>query len=750
MSRISKEISVETVQNEIALYCSAVFEPDDIVEVRRLPSGHSSWYRAKEFSSVGEDLQLLNESGESIFVGANPRRDRGGKTNRDVSCWRCLFLDFDNSSLHEVQQRLDESELPEPTVIVASGHGIHAYYRLKEPITDIALGTSHQKKLIALLKSDKSVHDAARIMRAPGFMNHKQPAAQCRIIEAYPDKTYDLDDITSILNQCSTPAEAGSTAGYDSVAIANITDAVKRAAAAADTWDSATMGDRNSTAFRRAACLVKDFALSEADAFPILAEWNSRNDPPLPEPELRKVLDSAVKNGQHAVGSKLNQNPYGGNSVNRVTIDNSMRRPPWPEELAKEAYHGLAGQATRIIEPHSEADPTAVLIQFIVFFGNLIGKSAHFVAEGAKHHLNLFTILVGATSKGRKGSSMAHVKNIFLKVEEYWVNLIQSGLSSGEGLIWAVRDPIYRIERDRKTGTTDEVLVDPGVEDKRLLVIEPEFASVLRVAARDGNTLSAIVRNAWDGGTLQTITKNSPAKATGAHVSIVGHIVSEELCRYMTTTEAGNGFGNRFLWLCVKRSKALPEGGSLNMEDLAPVIAGIMDAKDFAVKTGQMRLGVEARKIWYDVYPDLSDGKPGLLGAMTSRAEAQVMRLACIYALLDECSYIGQEHLLAALAVWDYCDASARHIFGSSLGNPIADEILRVLKATPNGLTRNDIRNHFGRNQPAARITQALAELLDNNLAHCKQEETAGRPAERWFTGSIYNAVNAVNAKKRT
>ena len=746
MVKACKKITGAGIQKEIEVFWPAVFEPGDIVEVRRLPSGVSSWHKAEELPTIAKTLLRQNNKGVNIFVGANPRRQLGGKTNEHVACWRCLFVDFDNVSQETVQERLLESALPAPTMIIASGHGYHVYWRLSEPITDIACGTQSQKKLIVLLGSDKSVHDASRIMRAPGLLNHKQPAAPCRIVEAHPDRRYDLEEITSILDLSDPPASNEKSASGDPANAVDNVVAVKRATAAAATWDTVAKGDRNSTALRRAAYLVKDFGLSEADAWQIMMEWNDRNDPPLPEPELRKCLANAVKYGQHTLGSELNQTPYGVNSVNRVTTDTGIYRPAWPEPLAEEAYYGLAGEATRIIEPHSEADPTAILIQFLVFFGNLIGKSAYFVAEGAKHHLNLFTVLVGATSKGRKGSSMAHVRNIFARADEHWVSLIQSGLSSGEGLIWAVRDPIYRIERDKKSGTTEEVLIDPGIDDKRLLVIESEFASVLRVAAREGNTLSAIVRNAWDGGTLQTMTKNNPAKATGAHISLVGHIVKEELCRYMTTTEAGNGFGNRFLWLGVKRSKALPEGGSLNTDDLTDVISGIIEAKDYSNKTGQMKFGADALRIWKKIYPDLSEGIPGLLGAMTSRAEAQVMRLACIYALLDQSPVINSRHLLAALAIWDYCEASAKHIFGSSLGDPIADEILRVLKAASEGLTRNDIRNHFGRNQSAARITHALAELLDNNLAYHIQEQTDGRPAERWFAGNIQYAVNAINA----
>ncbi len=100
-------------------------------------------------------------------------------------------------------------------------------------------------------------------------------------------------------------------------------------------------------------------------------------------------------------------------------------------------------------------------------------------------------------------------------------------------------------------------------KDNRLLIVEGEFSSTLKVLNREGNTLSPVVRNAWDSGDLNTLVKNNPAKATGAHISIIGHITKQELLKHLDETEAANGFGNRFLWVYVDRSKILPEGGRL-------------------------------------------------------------------------------------------------------------------------------------------------------------------------------------------
>lgn len=434
---------------------------------------------------------------------------------------------------------------------------------------------------------------------------------------------------------------------------------------------------------------------------------------------------------QAAVNERVNQEEKAFSSSGKKDsgVDETSDIIPWLDPPDEAAFQGLAGEIVRALEPHTEADPVALLIQFLVAFGSVIGSAPHFNAEADYHALNLFAVLVGATSKGRKGTSWGHVRRLFERVDELWTGLrVQAGLSSGEGLIWAVRDQIVKL---KKNG--EEEIVDPGVDDKRLLVLEAEFASTLRVLGRDGNTLSATIRQAWDTGDLRALTKNNPAKATGAHVSIVGHVTRDELLRYLTSTETGNGFGNRFLWLCVRRSKCLPEGGRIEEVSFNPLVECLHRALEFAKPVGEIKRDDEAREIWFKVYPELSKGKPGLLGAVTSRAEAQVMRLACLYALLDMSYFIAPKHLKAALALWEYCETSTYFIFGDALGDPVADEVLRALRVNAQGLTKTEIRDLFGRNKETREIERALAALLGGGRVRKIMEQSKGRPTERWF-----------------
>jgi hypothetical protein len=216
----------------------------------------------------------------------------------------------------------------------------------------------------------------------------------------------------------------------------------------------------------------------------------------------------------------------------------------WPE-MAGVAYHGLAGNVVRIIEPHSEADTNALLVQFLTVAGNLMGRTAYYQVESDRHHPSIFSVMVGDSSKARKGTSWGRVRALGSIADPEWFgDRVKGGLSSGEGLIDQVRDE--RREWNKKTGC--EEVVDSGVKDKRLMVVEPEFASALSVAERHGNTISPIIRNAWDGVKLATLVKNSPLSATGAHISILGHVTIDELRARITRTDLANGFANRFIF----------------------------------------------------------------------------------------------------------------------------------------------------------------------------------------------------------
>jgi len=454
--------------------------------------------------------------------------------------------------------------------------------------------------------------------------------------------------------------------------------------------------------------------------------------------EALKPIDNDTPWWEHLRSLAANVKAGNGASPNGVEDVSSMPLTTcadWPSDAGGEAFHGLAGDIVQTLEPHTESDPHALLAISLVAFGNSVGPEPHFRVGQDEHGLRLNAVLVGPTGHGRKGMSQAEITSLFERADPDVPKRMTTGLSSGEGLIWAVRDPIYKQEAIKEKGRVvdyQQVQVDPGVDDKRLLVVEPEFARTLKVIHRDGNVLSAVIRQAWDSGNLRVMTRNNPAQATGAHISVIGHITPEEIRRYLDSTEAANGFGNRILWVAVRRSKFLPEGGNAPEADLDQLAKRLADALSFAATARVISRNAEARDMWHAVYPTLSQGKPGLVGAATGRAEAQVMRLASIYTLMEQSTVIGAPQLMAALAFWERVEATARYIFGDATGDSVADTILRELR-TRGSMTQTAIYSDiFNGHVSAERIGRALGLLSEYDLVGSETVETTGRPATVW------------------
>jgi hypothetical protein len=501
-------------------------------------------------------------------------------------------------------------------------------------------------------------------------------------------------------------------------------------------------GSRNTASLALAGCLLRaDWERVEAEEFVSMVamaandeEWKKRRS--VIRATLRKLRKDGHATGRPSLNKLMDERvvqralEWLGVGTNPVINHPLRARNRWPKKLAKNAFYGLAGDFVRLIEPETEADPAALLLQFLVGFGNAIGPQPYFDIEGVWQKTNLFCLVVGRSAKARKGTAWAHVKRILEDVDRKWTQKCHaSNLSSGEGVIWAVREPSPKkhggAEHERR-GTEKDIV------DKRLMVIQSEFASALRIQRREGNVLSAILRQAWDSGKLRILTKNSPAETTGAHVSVIGHITVDELRRELSETDEANGYANRFLFVCAARTKLLPLGGRINKQALRALVRRIIKVKFHSRKVGRLDFSSKARNLWCERYPRLTAEVPGMLGAITARAEAQVLRLAIIYALLGRSDTIKTQHLRAALAVWRYCAHSARYIFGGSLGDRIADRILQALRKKKEGMSRTDIRNLFKRNLDSERIGRALDFLSQSHLVARSTEETEGRPIERW------------------
>lgn len=387
----------------------------------------------------------------------------------------------------------------------------------------------------------------------------------------------------------------------------------------------------------------------------------------------------------------------------------------WPV-LDPVALHGPVGSFVTSCSPYTEADPAALLVTALVVVGNNLNRGPHVRAGNARHPACLYGALVGRTAKGGKGTSWSVVRSLAASAfGAEWVDgQVKGGFGSGEKLV------------DELAGTEDK-----PVRDTRMLVVEPEMARMLKVASRETSILSMTLRNGWDGYPLEARSRGATSVAKEHHIGAVTHITAEELRLRLGEADTYGGFANRFLWVAVQRARRLPAGGNVP-EDVIATHAEIIGAAVAKARTVCEVVRTPAAEIrWAELYDVMGDDDAtGLLAAVISRAEQQVLRLSLIYAIVDGARAIDVEHLEAAWALWRYCRQSAAVLFGDRSVNPDVDRLSAAIRqAGGAGLDLEAQMAVFGRNRKAKALEMMRADLEARGLVVTRldPEDTGGR-----------------------
>lgn len=434
---------------------------------------------------------------------------------------------------------------------------------------------------------------------------------------------------------------------------------------------------------------------------------------------VRQQIESAAP-----ITNTAQPEPTGGANDGGAIVERGPESDPWPI-LSPDATPGWIGEFVNLACAHSEADPAAVLITLLCRFAIEAGSGPYVNVGDAKHRGRTNAVIVGASSKARKGTSAKPVERLFSTIPT-GARCTPGPLSSGEGLIYAVRDKTE--EFDKKT--QEYIVVDPGVEDKRLFVLDEEFAAALNCTKREGNTLSAIIRGFFDDGNAEPLTKSVRIKATGAHVGIVTHIVELELTSLLNQVQMSNGFGNRFLWILVRRQKliALPSPmPDTEVERLRRIVIAHLES---ARTMQRVAMSNQATQLWIDSYPGLTMDYEGVAGSVVNRTEAHAIRLALIYALCAGHDQIEVDDLKAALALVDYSRRSAFKIFGGAPADRRKSKILDALKSAVNHeMTVTEISVEvFNRHLKSGELHKLLQEMESSRLVVLEKVPTAGAP----------------------
>ena len=400
-------------------------------------------------------------------------------------------------------------------------------------------------------------------------------------------------------------------------------------------------------------------------------------------------------------------------------MDDDLLNPPPIMDIA--GFHGILKEVVDIATKTSEASKVAVAANFIGTFSAMIGRGAFQHIGDGVCHARPFFLLVGRTGKARKGTSEFTVRRIFNAVEQILhedypsLRRHEGGLSTGEGLGWAIRD---RVENDDGGD-------NGGTDDKRLYCVEAEFAGAMAAASREKNTLSATIRTAWDGKTIAPLVKNAAWAATDPQIVISGHITAAELLARMKDVDALSGFLNRFVILHIVRPKlvALPRRTPDDaVNSLAARVAeavSFASAPDVAISNSlEITLSQDAIKFWCEQYPSLTAEVDGIAGAMLVRSEIYTRMLSMVFALLDKTSVIEPQHIKAALAWVNYWKDSVLYIFQTLAAkaeserlNEDSAEVLEFIRQHP-GCNKSSLTYSFKNKLNGTQVTNSLNYLM--------------------------------------
>jgi len=383
--------------------------------------------------------------------------------------------------------------------------------------------------------------------------------------------------------------------------------------------------------------------------------------------------------------------------------------------------YGLIGDVARAGSEGTETNAVAIAANFMAYLSCAVGRGVYLPIGNTRHHARLFCLHIGRSGRGRKGDAVSLVLRIDQALREmneaFAPQVHRGGLSTREGLVALMHDG-YR------QGRQDVA----AIEDKRLWVVESEFANVLHQGRRDGNTLSAALRDCWDGVDLKPATKSNRLYASDPHVCLSGAISPSELTGLMSARDLTNGFANRFLMIWAERSRMLPfpkETPQAVVEHLArrtlEVLAFVHADRHDEREHLRMELSPQAQWRYAQLYRgELNDDVgDGTVGSLLERRAPMLLRLAMLMALTDLQTRIDASHIDAAMAWIRHATASVRFVFVSAAEEAKQAQVLelssRVLAflRERGQVSRSQISAECFRGKvPKARIDACLDHLL--------------------------------------
>ena len=343
-----------------------------------------------------------------------------------------------------------------------------------------------------------------------------------------------------------------------------------------------------------------------------------------------------------------------------------------PPRGKKSMLYGFVGEIALEAANGKEVNEYAAFMYLLTALSANFGRDIYLPIGDSYHHSRLFCLHLGRSAKGRKGETMKLVDRILEKATEIDIKNNHSneivcvthkgGLSTREGLISLIHDGI-------NLGAKNE---EPAINDKRMLVIESEFANVLHQSKRDGNTLSAAIRDLYDGRSVYPLIKTNKMGATDPHIAIWGNITPSELVELVSERELSNGSFNRYITIFAERYNLVSMPEPTPHHKVLEYALKCLDVIEWAKgsypdykNTRQACLSDDAKQAYDQIYKRIESRNNGNLSDILVRLSTNLLRMALTLAIIDKSLVIEVVHIRVAYEWSLFSDASVRYIFAA-------------------------------------------------------------------------------------
>jgi len=680
-------------------------------------------------------LAALNKRGAGVFVAINKTNLEGIKQENILKV-RALFVDLDGSPIQPI---LDLPEDLQPHIIIESSpNRWHAYWLVDN--CSLEQFPHVQRALAVKFDGDKAVNNINRVMRLVGFSHNKAESFITRIHtmqdnlapysvnklivglgldnnvshrDIFPNNTFntiDKEDFTIGLPPTEeTIADLKSALEY--LSCEERPDWIRQG------MRLKTLGDAGKEIW-----LAWSSKSAKFDRDDSLHTWEGLE---ANRTDYKAIFNEAKANGW--------VNPLSNTSDKRQDHDNNNIETHRNAPRGNAAMlYGIFGEFGRAAAKDTEVNPYAAAMNLMIFISASVGRGIYFYIGNDIHHVRLYGLHIGRSSRGQKGGAHSLLNRVIKVIAENDFDLLlpsrhTGGLSSKEGLAALIHDGYMQGKEE----------VAP-ITDKRLFIRESEFSNVMHQAARNGNTLSAGLRDAWDGVGIQPATKLKGTWASHPHIAIAGACTPVELLALTTKNDVSNGFLNRFIIFWAERTKLIPFPQCTHIDTVNLLATKINAIIQFAKSdyvwnknpslasedNRQITLSDDAKRtygaLYINVFPKYNDGDN--VAALTERKAPYLLRMAALFAISDFSLVIEEWHINAAYEWVKYWHESVKFIFNDAAeevkNNEISDrasKIIDYLASKDKGYqaTRTELSNEvFKRHLDSKKLDEALNTLI--------------------------------------